>query len=175
MLQLSGSFIGKSIMSLRTGGPVGTVAQAIINPDNLKIEGFYCIDRFSKGRLILLSQEIRDIIPDGLVVNDHESMSDPEDLIRFKKVTELNFELIGKKVITTNKQTLGKINDYAVDNSSMYIQKMYVTQPLIKNIKGGQLGVDRSQIVEITDKKVIVQEPTIRVNEASPAPNPAIA
>lgn len=162
-------------MSLRTGGAVGRVLQAIINPDNLKIEGFYCLDRFSKDRLILLSQEIRDIVVDGLIVNDHEAMSDPEDLVRFKKVTALNFELIGKKVVTTDKRQLGKVNDYAVDSSNMFIKKMYVTQSFIKNIKGGQLGIDRSQIVEITDKKVVVQEATVPFTDSNPLPSPAVA
>jgi len=145
-------------MSLRTGGPVGTTLSTIINPNNLKIEGFYCSDRFSKDHLVLISQEIRDIIPEGIVVNDHEALSNPEDLVRFKNVLSLKFELLGKKVITTDKIQLGKINDYAVDTSSMYIQKLYVSQSLVKNFKGGQLSVDRSQIVEITDKKIIIQD-----------------
>lgn len=158
MLQLSASLIGTNVMSLRTGGPVGTTLSTIINPNNLKIEGFYCSDRFSKDHLILISQEIRDIIPEGIVVNDHEALSNPEDLVRFKNVLSLKFELLGKKVITTDKIQLGKINDYAVDTSSMYIQKLYVSQSLVKNFKGGQLSVDRSQIVEITDKKIIIQD-----------------
>lgn len=176
MLQLSGSFINASIMSLRTGGPVGVIQQPIINPNNLKIEGFYCNDRFSKDRLILLSQEIRDVIPDGVVVNDHEAMTEPEDLIRFKEITALQFDLFGKRVVTNTKRQLGKITDYAVETSSMHIQKMYVSQPLTKTLRGGQLSIDRSQILEITDKKIVVQEPTITVNntEAQPLIKPAI-
>ncbi len=175
MLQLSGSLVGVNVMSLRTGGPVGVTIQPIINPNNLKIEGFYCNDRFSKDRLILLSQEIRDVIEDGLVVNDHEAMSDPEDLVRFKDITALQFELLGKKVVTSSRRQLGKISDYAVETSSMYIQKMYVSQPLTKTLKGGQLSIDRSQIIEITDRKIVVQEPTVQVNDARPVANPITA
>lgn len=158
MLKLSGSLIGVNVMSLRTGGPVGTTLSTIINPNNLKIEGFYCSDRFSKSRLVLLSQEIRDIISEGIVVNDHEALTDPEDLIRFNKILALKFELLGKKVVTTDKKQLGKVDDYSVDSSSMYIQKLYVAQSLVKNFKGGQLSIDRTQIVEITDKKIIIQD-----------------
>ncbi len=175
MLKLSGTLTNTPVMSLRTGGPVGSTLSPIINPNNLKIEGFYCSDRFSKDRLILLSQEIRDIIPDGIVVNDHEAMSDPNDLVRFKKILELDFELIGKKVYTTQKKNLGKITDYAVDSSSMYIQKMYVTQSLVKNLKGGQRSIDRSQIVEITDQKIVVSEPTITVQDTQRFPSPITA
>lgn len=169
MLQLSGSLIGVNVMSLRTGGPVGTSLTAIINPNNLKIEGFYCSDRFSKSRLVLLSQEIRDIISEGIVVNDHEAMSEPEDLVRFNKILALKFEVLGKKVVTTDKKQLGKVEDYAVDTSSMYIQKLYVTQSLVKNFKGGQLSVDRTQIVEITDKKIVIQDIQPPVKSGAPA------
>ncbi|MCA9333202.1 PRC-barrel domain-containing protein [Candidatus Saccharibacteria bacterium] len=175
MLQLSGSYTNKQVLSLRTGGPVGTILSTILNPNNLKIEGFYCSDKFSKSKLILLSQEIRDVIEDGIVVDDHEAMSDPQDLVRLKKVVSLNFDLLGKKVITTSKQNLGKINDYAVDTESMYVQKLYVAQPLVKSLQGGQLSIDRSQIVEITDKKIVVNDPTVLVEDGRTTPSPAIA
>ncbi len=175
MLQLSVSYINKPILSLRTGGTVGTVISAIINPNNLKVEGFYCSDKFSKEKLILLSQEIREVINDGVVVDDHEAMSDENDLVRLKKIISLNFTLVGKKVMTDSKQSLGKINDYAINSDSMFVQKMYVTQPLVKSFNGGQLSIDRSQIIEITDKKVVVQDPTVLVNNKRPMPSPATA
>ena len=45
----------------------------------------------------------------------------------------------------------------------MYLQKIYVGQSLLKNFTGGNLGIDRTQIVEITDRKIVVQELTPRV------------
>ena len=67
MLRLSESLINRPVMSLRTGQPVATVTEPIINPNNLKIEGFYCTDRFSKNELVLLYQDIRDVITQGLM------------------------------------------------------------------------------------------------------------
>ena len=130
----------------------------IINPDNLKIEGFYCEDRFDKKKLILLSQDIRDILPQGFVVNDHEVLTDPEDLIRLKSVLELNYMLIGEQVITVNKEKVGKVSDFAVESTSMFIQKIYVSQSILKSFTGGNLSVDRSQINEITPTKIIINE-----------------
>ncbi len=175
MLQLSASFINKPILSLRTGGTIGNTSNLIINPNNLKIEGFYCLDKFSKKKLILPSQEIRDVIDDGLIVNDHDSMTPEEDLIRIKKIINISFEIMGKKVVTKSKNTLGKINDYAVNTDNMYIQKLYVSQPIIKSFKGGQLSIDRSQILEITDKKIIVKDPTVYADEGRPMTSPVAA
>ncbi|MEO5627376.1 MAG: hypothetical protein ABIQ89_00610 [Candidatus Saccharimonadales bacterium] len=159
MLQLSNSLIDQPVMSLRTGGQVATATSPIINPNNLKIEGWYCQDKFSKSTLVLLSQDVRDIIKQGLVINDHDNLSDPAELVRLKDVLAVNFELLGKSVFTINKQRLGKVTDYAVELESLYIQKIYLSQSLIKSFSGGNLGVDRNQIIEITNRKIVIEDP----------------
>lgn len=86
MLQLSQTLIGRPVMSLRTGTAVATTISAIFNPNNLKIEGFYVQDSFdSKKKLILLCQDIREIIPQGIVINDHEVLGESDELVRLKK------------------------------------------------------------------------------------------
>ena len=158
MLQLSESLLNKSVMSLRTGQPVAITTHPIINPNNLKIEGFYCTDRFSKSELVLLYQDIRDIIPQGFVVDDHDVLVAPSELIRLKEVMDIEFSLIGKPVITLSKKHVGKVGDFATDVESMFIQKLYVNQNVFKNFTGGSLTVDRNQINEITDKKIIIND-----------------
>jgi uncharacterized protein YrrD len=175
MLLLSASFANKPILSLRTGGEIGKIQGPIINPNNLKIEGYYCVDRFSKQKLVLLSQEIREVIEDGVIVNDHDSMTQEEDLVRLRKVLDIKFNIINKKVVTKRRQNLGKINDYAINSDNMYIQKMYVSQPLVKSLNGGQLSIDRSQIVEVTDKKIVVNDPTVYADDKQPVGAPVAA
>jgi len=146
-------------MSLRTGTAVATTISAIFNPNNLKIEGFYVQDSFdSKKKLILLCQDIREIIPQGIVINDHEVLGESDELVRLKEVLEIGFELIGMPVQTEGKSKLGKVNDYATDTSSMFVQKIYVSQSIMKSFSGGALSVDRSQIVEISSSKIIVKD-----------------
>ncbi len=70
MLQLSGMFINRPVLSLRIGKQVAVTGAPLINPNNLKIEGFYCQEDKSRRHLILLSQDVRDIMPQGLVIND---------------------------------------------------------------------------------------------------------
>lgn len=171
MLQLSASLLDKTVLSLRTGTPVATIVAPIINPDNLKIEGFYCQDNYNKKELVLLSQDIRDILPQGYAVNDHDVLSEPEDLIRLKKVLELNFELLGKQVVTVNKDKVGKVSDYAVEVETMFIQKIYVAQSILKNFTGGALSIDRSQVQEVTPRRIIISE----LLEKSPSAVPVTA
>lgn len=159
MLQLSEAILNRPIMSLRTGQQIATADTPIINPNNLKIEGFYCSDRFEKdAQLILLYQDIRDVIAQGFVVDDFDALTPPEELVRLKEVMDINFTLIGKPVVTTTRQHIGKVSDFATEIETMYIQKLYVSRSVFKSITSGNLGVDRNQINEITDKKIIINE-----------------
>jgi sporulation protein YlmC with PRC-barrel domain len=159
MLQLSQLLLNRPILSLRASTTVGSTLGPIINPNNLKIEGFYCQDKFDKkSNKILLYQDIRDILPQGIIVNDHDALTDPSELIRLKDIIELNFNIIGKQVITVSKQKVGKVVDFATEVETLYIQKLYVSQPIYKNLNGGSLSVDRSQITEITNSQIIIND-----------------
>lgn len=158
MLQLSKALLDRPVLSLRTGGAVATTTTPIINPDNLKIEGLYCFDLRSKATLVMMYQDIRDIIPQGFVVNDYDVLAEPEELVRLHKIMKLNFDPMGKQVVTVGKHRVGKVSDYATEMETMYIQKIYVAQSILKSFTGGNLGIDRTQINEITPKKIIVEE-----------------
>jgi uncharacterized protein YrrD len=171
MLQLSNALLEKPVLSLQTGAPVGSTISAIINPNNLKIEGFYCQDRFEKKHMILVSRDVRDILPQGLVVDDHRALTEPEELVRLKDILEMKFELIGKPVYTDSKQRIGKVADFAADSTSLYVQKLYVARSILKSLNTGQLSVDRSNILEITNRKIVIQD----ILKGTPAGAPATA
>ncbi|HEY1063670.1 MAG TPA: PRC-barrel domain-containing protein [Candidatus Saccharimonadales bacterium] len=158
MLQLSATLLNKSVFSLRTGQPVARVIGPVFNPNNLKIEGFYCQDSISKQELILLYQDIREVLKEGFVVNDHDVLTEPQELVRLKEILQLKFDLIGKQVVTTSKQKVGKVSDFAVETETMFVQKIYVTQSVLKSLTGGSLSIDRNQINEITDRKIVINE-----------------
>ena len=159
MLQLSGSILGRPVVSMRTNSTVGKIEGLLVNPDNLKIEAFWCRDRFSGRLLLLLRNDIRGAIPQGILINDNEVFSEPEDLVRLKDIITLNYDPMSKLVVTTGGKRLGRVVDFAVEMSSMYVQKIYVNQNFLKSLGVSQLSIDRTQITEITDKKIVVQEP----------------
>jgi sporulation protein YlmC with PRC-barrel domain len=140
-----------------------------LNPNNLKVEGWHCIDQFSKNDLVLLSSDVREFIPQGLAVDNFEKLSEANELIRLQEVLELRFELIGKPVITDSKRRVGKVSDYAMDTSSFFVKKFYVSQPVYKTLSGGQLSIDRTQIVEITNKRVLVRDVDEKIGSIIPA------
>lgn len=171
MLTLGQQLIGKKIMSLRIGRPIGVVGEPIINPNNLNIEGWHATDITTKQSSILLSLDIRDITADGFVVNDHEALTDPQELVRLKDIMALHFTLIDKNVVSNHRRKLGKVVDYALDKDSFIIHKLHVGQSIFKSFTGGALMIDRSQILEITNSKIKVREATAE----DTAPMPAMA
>lgn len=159
MLKLYESTQGSHVLSLRIGRSVARIVMPIINPNNLFIEGWYVEDLKTKENLILLTNDIREIIPQGFVINDYEVLADKKELVRLNKILELNFNLLGLKTVSENGTNYGKVNDFAFDTNSSFIQKLYVSQPIIKSLSNGNLSVDRTQIIEITNKKVTISDP----------------
>src|SRR6056297_1637147 len=119
MLRLSEYYLDKDIMSLQVGAPIGHAYDPIINPANLKIEGWFATERNSREEMILPVTELRDVIAKGFVVNDHSAITNPEDLVRLKKVINLRFQVVGKSVKTDQKRRLGKVTDYTVNDQAM--------------------------------------------------------
>lgn len=158
MLKLSVSLTKIPIISLRSGGVIGLAEKPIINPDNLKIEGWYAQTVYASGTHVLPSSEIREIARQGIAVNDYEAITLPDDLVRMQKVLRTDFQLIGKTVVTESKKQLGKVQDYAADLDSFYIQRLYVSPRLVRAFTNNQLTVSREQILEITDKKIIIKD-----------------
>lgn len=159
MLQLSKSLLNVPVMSLRLGGQVATAVEPIINPNNLKIEGWHCTDSKSKDQLILLSQDIREILPQGFVVNDFEVLAHPDDLVRLQDVLKLDFPLLGHSVVSDKKRKLGKVSDFATETTTFYIQKLYTSQSMLTNLKGSGTAIARDQIIEINNRAIVVKDP----------------
>lgn len=172
MLQLSNSFINKKILSLHNGAVIGRADQPLINPENLKIEGWFSVNNLLNEECIVLVQDVREYTRDGIIVDSHDALTRTEDLVRLKKTIEIRFELIGKKVSTENKSKLGTVGDYAVSSDTMYIQKLYVDPPLIKTFGVGheQKIIDRTSIVEITNAEIVVKDSSVKAENRAIAP-----
>jgi hypothetical protein len=162
MLFLSTKITTLPLLSIRTSGRIGTVLEPIINPHNLHIDGFYCQVPHSKERLVLLDMHIRDFSPNGIIIDDHHSLSEPTDLVRLKPVLDINFEL-ENKIVLVGKKKVGKIIEYAVDRDSLFIQKLYTQPPVWQSINQNRLVFDRTSVIEVTDTHILVKGPEEKV------------
>jgi hypothetical protein len=171
MLRLSKSLLNRPVVSLRTGGKIAHAEKPVINPHNLKILGWWCTA--PEGRRVLLAEDVREEVPDGLAVNDEEALAEPADLVRIQEVLDIEFELIDKPV-KTKRQRIGKVSDYSY-NDGMFVQKLYVVRPLRKILSADDtLIIDREQILEVTDKYILVRDTEIKAGAEEMASVPGV-
>ena len=166
---MSGSLQNQQVLSLRLGGPIAIAQRPIINPHNLKIIGWWCQAPAAGEPLVLLTDNIREVTPAGLAVNDEDALSAPDDLVRQKEILELEFQLIDK-LVKTKRQKLGKVSDYSY-NDGLFVQKLYVARSLVKVFTNEDtLIIDRAQILEVTDSYILVRDSDVKATEEEMAP-----
>lgn len=171
MQRLSSTIYNLPIFSLTTGHQVGVALRPLINPKNLQIEAWFAESNFERGLLLIPTSEIREIGRQGIAVNDQQAITPAEDLIRLKQLIQLDFQLIDKKVDSENNQRIGKVSDYSTDMESLFIQRLYVS-PSALRLTRAQKIIARSQIVEITNKRIIVKNTDIVETSFFKAPLP---
>ncbi len=158
MLVLSNSFSNKPIASVQSGHRVAVVQNIIIDPKDLKIFALTVDSPNLGANLVIHTEDIRDFNHQGIVIDDNDQlMAFSDDLVRLKKVSEINFQLIGKSVYTENGKKLGKVSEYVVDTDSFFITKLHVNRSVAKSFGTSQLIIDRSQVVKVTDRRVVVK------------------
>lgn len=151
-------------MSLQVGGQIARLERPLINPNNLQILGFYVSGALHGGK-ILLTSDIRELSDLGALVDHEDKLSNVEDLVRLRDIIEIDFQLIDKPVVTLRGKRMGKVIDYIVDDVSFMVQKIHIKQSVLKNWAADQLVVHRSQIVEVTDKKIVIKDNLEAVKE----------
>ena len=162
MLIQSGQMNHVEIVNMRTGQPEAVAERVIIDPFRLHVCGFYTTHDPS----ILLAANIRELNAEQILIDDVDAFSAREELPRLEEVLSIDYQLSGKRVQTHSKERLGSVEEYVFDSLDFKIQKIYVHQPLWRNLNGQTLIVDRKQILEVNDKHVIVSDGTIKAKQA---------
>lgn len=164
MLYLSTKLYQIPLLSLRSGGRIGTAIEPIINPHNLHIDGFYCEAANNKNVQILLDIDVRDLSSRGIIINDHVNLSTPDELVRLQPVLDVNFSLLNK-VALVNKKKIGKVVEFAIDKESLFIQKLYVQPRVWQSFSQDRLTFDRTNVIEVTDTYIAFRGPEVPISE----------
>lgn len=173
MLLLASQLENLKIISLRSSRAVAQTAGVVIDPRELKIVAF--VISGAKNYRYLLSEDVREIRPSTLLIDEENEIVESEDLVRLQETLKLNFSIRNKRVVTETNRPLGKAEDSVVESTTFYIQKIHVKQSILKSLSSSKLIIDRKQIVEVTDKKIVVREAAAKNKKTSFAYNPARA
>lgn len=169
MLLNSSKLIGCPVLSLHLGGPIGAVTSEIIDPNDLKIIALKVNGPQTGNEYgdLLDVRSIREFSNIGMIIDSIDDLVSYGDVIKFDKIIDLNFNLIGLNVKTKKGTKLGKISDYTFDPNSMQIMQFVVKRPIMKSFLDPELIIGRSQIKEVNDYELIVKDEEEKVSKDS--------
>ncbi len=154
------------ILSVQDSGRIATIAKSIVDPDNLKIIAFRVIGAVGEdGGNILDVRSIREHSNLGMVIDSRDEFVKDNDIVKIKNVLELNFDLDGLKVVTKKGTNLGHIIDFTVTSDDYSVKQLIVKRPALKSFLDPELTIPRSEIVEVTDDKIIVKDEEKKIRE----------
>ena len=165
MLITNSHLQGTPVLSVQAGEPIGYLDAAIIDPDSLKIIAFLVHGAPDRSTDILDVQSIREYSNLGVVIDDIDELVGHDDVIRIKNVLDLNFSLLNLKVETKKGSKLGHVIDFTVTPDDFIVQQLIVKRPVVKSFLDSELTIPRTEIVEITDYKVIVKDEEKTIKE----------
>jgi sporulation protein YlmC with PRC-barrel domain len=131
---------------------------------SLEVVAFSCEPVRDVGkRPVLLLRDIRQVAIDCLLVNTVEDLVEAEDIVRLAPLLKRDFNPRGLKVVTDLKRKVGTVEDYTINLQTFHLQKIYVRQSMVRSWIGASLIIDRSQILEVSEREFTVRDATIKV------------
>lgn len=162
MLFNGSRLLGCPVLSLHVGGRIASVSELIIDPDDLKIIACRVTGPLVGKEVgeVLPMDSVREFSRLGMIVDSADEFVEPDEIIRIKKVLDLNFHLTGLKVESKQGARLGKVGDFTVEPSTWQVQQLIIQRPFIKSFIDPELTISRSRIEEVNDYKIIIKEET---------------
>ncbi len=149
------------ILSLQDGRVAGRVERALIDPGQLEVAAFILLEEKSGAEArVILPRDVRQMSVDGILINFADDIIEAAHVVRLASQLEHPYKLIGSKVVSDMQRRLGRVEDYTVNHETLRVQKIYVKRPVLRSPLGSSLVIDRTQILEVTDREIVVREAT---------------
>lgn len=162
MLLLSNKLLNVPVMSIQTGGELARTNSAIIDPRNLHIIALYVDGALLDQKpSVLHTDDIRESGSLGFIIDNADKLMPLEGLVRLADIIDLDFQLIGYKVIDSTGVNIGKVTDYAFEPESFMVQQLYVRSSFLKSFTISSHVIHREQIISITKDAIVVEAPTV--------------
>lgn len=158
MKVLASDVIKMQIFSLRLGGPIAVVEKILLDEAHLRIRILILRVMGEKQLGYLLPGDIRLSEQKKMIVDSEEKISEKNEVIRDRPIIERDLTLFNMIVVTVSGKKLGRIENYAFENTSYLVTKLYIRTNLIKNFIHDNLIIDRADIVDIKNDRVIVRD-----------------
>jgi sporulation protein YlmC with PRC-barrel domain len=175
MYALASKLIGLPILSLQNAEAITQVKGLVMEIKSLEVIALTCEPRPQLAKQpVLLMRDVRQVAIDCLLVNAAEDLVEAEDIVRLAPLLERDFQPQGLRVVTDMKRRVGRVEDYTINLQTYHLQKLYVRRSVLHSWMGASLIIDRAQIIEVSEREIIVRDASIPASSRSPilAPKP---
>jgi uncharacterized protein YrrD len=171
MLRLASQLKELPVYSLRDGAQVAKIEELIIDPLN----GRFLAAVTAKGGMmrkvrIIAAQDIREVTPEVAVVDSHDVVTGPDEIIRVSELVRGRYELEGRQVVTESGQALGSVGDFEIELSTGALLRLHVRSRMLAK----ETLVDIHDIIRIEPKQVIVRDLLIKSGQKSESVSRAV-
>lgn len=141
--------------------PLTTVKDLIIDPDSGKILAI--VVNLSKNLIITPN----DVISWGDVirVGSNDVIIESTEIVRVDEVLKDGRRIFGNKVISRDGEDLGKVFDFAIDGTTLMLQKLFVAKGLWGLFRYAGRIIPAKDIIEVLPDKIVVKESMRPVKE----------
>ena len=161
MLMVGSDMLNMPVLSFHVGGQIAVTDAAIIDPEDLSVRAYHLggplIASDPEIGDVLDTRDIREVGTDGAIIDSTDVLVTADQVMRIKEILDLNFDLIGLKVVTKQGKKLGKVVDYTIDSSTFSIYQIIVQRPFMESFLDPQLTINRSQIIELDDYTITIK------------------
>lgn len=145
--------IGQPVVT-EHGHIVGRVFDMIINPDTGKIVAFVL---GPTGQKIVSPIDVL-AWNSALIINDEESILEPDDIQIVSKIIEKNIHIRGTKVFTKSGEYVGKVGDIAFNTKTFMLTVLLIGKSFL-GFYYDKKNVAHKDIIQITGEKIIIKDP----------------
>jgi len=176
MQLLRSHLLGRQIFNIQGGYDMASVIDILVRKDDLKVLLFSLKKHDDlKQTYYLMPDDIRQIVTQRILVDREDKISEADDLIRYSNDIKHPFTLLGALVVTVSGKKLGKVIDHSCDDQFFEVKKIYVNVGLWDKLLQDQLIIDRKDVVDVTDKNIVVRDNYAKSKQAIPNVLPAEA
>ena len=160
MIFLASDFIGYKVVSISTFSEIGQVEGILIDPYRFVVAGFWVkliYDNAHRKEDFLVSSSVRQVDDQRLLINDIDDCSQLVDLPKLKPILKIDYQIKGKRVLSTEKTPLGKAEDFSFNDQDFKIMHVIVNPPFLQRLRVTQKRYHRRQIEKIDHQGIEVR------------------
>ena len=167
MNRLFSTTVGLPIICVDTGITDYKLSAFVIDTDRLTIELVVIQQAFDSNKYYIMPRSVREIGRQSIIINSEDDISEANDIIRYQKIISSKPYLVGYKVVNSSKQKLGSVKDFGFDSTHLTINKLVVRSHWSRRLLAKELIINRSQVVKIDNKTVVVNETKAKARKTS--------